>query len=247
MRLRPETGISDVEGRTQAPRFVRRSTQALLLASVVLTLLSLVLPNVTNWPVLAAPDSPVRTLVDVAAEQNLPTWFAVVVLGTAAVVHLLVAHIARSAELSVWRLWVVSAVVIAALSLDEASSLHERLDGLGRSIGAEGFPFAWVIPGTALGLAVVVALALLAHRVRGPARRYLVVGMALLVGAALGLEILNGAILSVQGPSRWYVVMTHVEELAEMVGAILLLRGGLAALNIRETSNGALAIRYGPR
>jgi hypothetical protein len=222
-----------------------RVTAALLWISVALAALSLGLPNITDWPVLADPDAPIRQLVDVAGEQNLPTWFAVVVLGLAAAVHLLAAGFARVAGQPVWRLWVVSAVVIAALSLDDATSLHERLDGLGRAAGADSFPFAWVLPGAVLGLAVAASLLLLARRLRGEARWALVAGLALLIGAALGMETVNGAILEAQGPSRWFVVGTHLEELAEMCGGVLLLRGGLAALAVRSTRDGEIAVRYG--
>jgi hypothetical protein len=222
-----------------------RLVVALLVASVGLTLTSLALPNVTDWPVLAAPDSAVRRLVDVAAEQSLPTWFSVSVLGLAAVVHLIAAAAARRSRLSVWRLWAVSAAVIAALSIDDATAVHEQLEALGRSAGAGTFPFAWVIPGAFAGIAVVVALGLLARRLRGASRWSLVAGLGLFLGAALGLETLNGAVLAVQGASRWYVVLTHVEELAEMVGAVLLLRAGLVALAVRTTPDGGWLVRYG--
>jgi hypothetical protein len=227
------------------PRGLRRLTTALLGASVLLAALSLGLPNITDWPVLAAPDAPVRRLVDVAGEQSLPTWFSVVVLGLAAAVHLVAATFARGARLPVWRLWVVSALVLAAMSLDDATSLHEQLDGLGRSAGADTFPFAWVIPGAVLGLAVATALILLARRLQGEARWTLVAGLALLVGAALGMETVNGAILEAQGPSRLFVVGTHLEELAEMIGGVLLLRGGLAALSFGTAGGGDVTIAYG--
>jgi len=222
-----------------------RATTALLWISVALAALSLGLPNITDWPVLADADAPLRQLVDVAGEQSLPTWFAVVVLALAATVHLLAAGFARVAGQPVWRLWVVSAVVLAALSLDDATSLHEKLDGLGRAAGAESFPFAWVIPGAVLGLAVAVSLLLLARRLEGEARWALVAGLALLIGAALGMETVNGAILEAQGPSRWFVVGTHLEELAEMCGGVLLLRGGLAALAVRSTRDGEVVVGYG--
>lgn len=230
---------------TGTPRGMRRATTALLWISVALAALSLGLPNITDWPALADPDGPVRLLVQVAGEQNLPTWFAVLVLGLAAAVHLLAACLARVARQPVWRLWVVSAVVIAAMSLDDATSLHERLDGLGRAAGADSFPFAWVIPGAVLGLAVAASLILLARRLQGAARWAIVAGLALLIGGALGMETVNGAILEAQGPSRWFVVGTHLEELAEMIGGVLLLRGGLAALAVRAARNGEFVVAYG--
>lgn len=230
---------------SRTPQGIRRSTTALLWVSVVLAALSLGLPNITDWRVLADPDAPVRRLVDVAGEQNLPTWFAVVVLGLAATVHVVAACFARVAGQPVWRLWVVSAVVIGAMSVDDATSLHEKLEGLGRAAGADTFPFAWVIPGAVLGLAVAVSLLLLARHLQNRARWALVAGLGLLIGAALGMETVNGAILEAQGPSRWFVVGTHVEELAEMVGGVLLLRGGLAALTVRATRDGEFVVGYG--
>jgi hypothetical protein len=242
--MTPHHGLDGVTV-TATPRGMRRATTALLWISVTLTALSLGLPNITDWPALADPDGSVRLFVQVAGEQNLPTWFAVAVLGLAAVVHLLAAGLARVARQPVWRLWLVSAGVIAAMSLDDATSLHERLDGLGRAAGADSFPFAWVIPGAVLGLAVAASLILLARRLQGEARWAIVAGLALLIGAALGMETVNGAILEAQGPSRWFVVGTHLEELAEMIGGVLLLRGGLAALAVRAARNGEFVVGYG--
>jgi hypothetical protein len=229
------------------PRGLRRLTSALLGIAALLAALSLGLPNITDWSVLAAPDAPARRLVDVAGEQSLPTWFSVVVLGLAAAVHLLAATFARVARLPVWRLWVVGALLITAMSVDDATSLHEQLDGLGRSAGADTFPFAWVIPGAVLGMAVAASLILLARRLRGEARWTLVAGLALLLGAALGMETVNGAVLEAQGPSRLFVLGTHLEELAEMIGGVLLLHGGLAALSFRVVGAGTgdLVVTYG--
>ncbi|WP_324277197.1 hypothetical protein [Blastococcus brunescens] len=244
--MQRERGPGTLDGPGQGtPRGIRRLLGALLIASVGLTLLSLALPNITDWPVLADPGSPGRRLVEVAGEQNLPTWFCVVVLALAASAHLFTAFAARREKLADWRLWVVSALVIAGLSLDDAASLHEQLEGIGRAAGAGSFPFAWVVPGAVLGLVVVLALGRLALRLRGTSRRYLTVGLALFLGAALGIEALNGAILAAQGPSRWYVVMTHLEELTEMVGAVLLLGSALTALAIRTTPDGGWLVRYG--
>ena len=217
--------------------------RVLIIISVALAAVSLGVPNVIIASVVSAPDSTVRQLLDVAGEANLPTWYAVSVLAVAASLHLLVAHLAYRAGLRVWRLWTVSAGVLAALSLDDAASLHERLDGLGRQLGAQEYAFAWVVPGSAVALAVVGTMTLLMIRVDRCVRRDLACGLGLFLGAAVGLEAVNGALLA-EGTSRLYVGLTHIEELTEMIGAIVIFRAGLRALRVRPHPTGALTISY---
>lgn len=141
--------------------------------------------------------------------------------------------------------WFGSAVLLAALSLDDLAALHERLEGLGRVAGGGSLAFAWVVPGALVGLGVLLAMTVLARRVHGTARVRLVVGVVVLLGAALGLEAVSGVVLEAgEGTTRTYVVVVHLEELLEAVGAVLMLTAPLPMLRWEQGEDGALAVRY---
>ena len=166
-------------------------------------------------------------LWDVAVEGTMWTWANVAVLVTGANACALRAYAVWRAggRLLAWLGWLATAAVIAALSLDDLVALHERLDPLGRSWGyGSGFThFAWVIPGliAAAGCVLVVG----AHALRLPAapRAYLLGGVGFLFAGAIGLEMVSGANLAANGHTKAYVMIYHVEELFEAIGAALLL------------------------
>lgn len=222
----------------------RRLIAVLFATSATLAAASLAVPNVVPLPVLSAPDSPVRMFFDVAGEANLWTWFNVLLLGAGSVLFVAVGALTRRRG-GPSTAWFGSAVLLAALSLDDLASLHERLEGIGRAAGGGGLAFAWVLPGAVLGLVVLAAMAVLARHLRGAARWRLVVGVAVLLGSALGLETVTGLVLDAgDGTTRGYVVLVHVEELLEAVGAVLILAAPLPMLSWRRATDGALAVRY---
>lgn len=116
-----------------------RVVGALALVSVVLVLASQVMRLVGVEPYV--------TLFAVTSEQNIPTWFSSGLLLVAAVaatgVAALVPRDRRQLRLS----WCVLAVVLAALSIDDAAALHERLGGLGSGSSAGRAAACCISPG----------------------------------------------------------------------------------------------------
>ncbi|WP_147253767.1 hypothetical protein [Pseudonocardia hierapolitana] len=209
--------------------------------SVALTLLSLGF-------VLADPAHPawraLRLFVDVLVEHNLPTWWSVALLATAALAHFATFVVARNAGAPGAAYWLVTAAVLAFLSLDDQSQLHERSEELGRLVVAEtgDFPFYWLIPGTLAGLGVAVAVTMLAVRVHARARALLIGGIGLMLAAGLGLEVVQGMFMAAGNEGIGFVMGYHVEELAEGVGVILLI--GAAAAMTRLSRDGGLSLTY---
>jgi hypothetical protein len=212
--------------------------------SVALALLSLGF-------VLADPAQPVlrdvRLFTDMLVEHNLPTWWSVALLAAAALVHLATALAARAAGAPEARYWLVTAAVLAVLSLDDQSQLHERSEQLGRLLVAEtgGFPFYWLIPGTVAGVGVAAAVVALAVRVRARARVLLAGGIALMLATGLGLEVVQGLFMAAGNEGLGFVIAYHVEELGEDVGVILLIAA--AATMTRVTCDGRLVLTYARR
>jgi hypothetical protein len=209
--------------------------------SVALSLLSLGF-------VLAAPAHPmlheIRRFVDLLVEHNLPTWWSVALLATAALAHLAAFVAARNAGAAGAAYWLVTAAVLAVLSLDDQSQLHERSEQLGRLMVTEtgDFPFYWLIPGTLAGLGVAAAIVMLAVRVHRRARALLIGGIVLMLATGLGLEVVQGMFMAAGNEGIGFVLGYHVEELGEDVGVILLI--GAAAAMTRVSRNDGLVLRY---
>lgn len=184
-----------------------------------------------------------RTYLDVFDETNLPTWWAATVLVAAALACGAVAVLSGPGPAR--RRWLLLAGLTAALSVDEATVLHERLDrAVLPWLGPEDFPYLWVVPGLVLGLAVVVSVVRLTRAAPAAARRRLLLGLGLLLGSALGGEAVQGLLVA-EGLVGWpFVVTYHLEELGETLGAIALLTGAVRVLDlVREPAGVRIRLR----
>jgi hypothetical protein len=168
-------------------------------------------------------------LFDLDAEGNLPTLFStVLLLACAALLAIVATEAGRRRDVDAWR-WRVLAAGFVFLAVDEFAKLHELLDApvhglLGEEVAHGWLLYAWVVP-----YAVVVALLagwFLPFLARLPARarrRFCIAG-AVYVGAALGIEFLEGAQAEALGEdSLGYAVLTTVQEILEMAGLLLFL------------------------
>ncbi len=171
----------------------------------------------------------------VGTEMNLPTWWNVVLLlGLAASAWLAAGQ--RPAE----RVgWISVAVTAIALSLDEGSRLHENLGNVVR--GASIATFSWVIPGAVLAVIGAGALTILTRGLPRTTRRALGAAAAVYIVAALGLETVAGFL---HGDGQWgaYLVLTHLEELMEMLSAVFaasVVLARLTPLSIERGDEGA--------
>jgi hypothetical protein len=154
-----------------------------------------------------------RSGLSLSYEGNLPTWYATVLLWTAA---LGLARIAEQAPAPMRQGWAGLAAIFALLSLDEAIELHESLGG------AElhgPLYFSWVVPGALLtGLFGLVYLRFWL-RLPSPTRRAFAISCAIYVGAALGMELPLGAWTERHGDDNLvYGLLDFAEESLELVG-----------------------------
>lgn len=210
-------------------------------AAAVLVLLSIGLPNIApGVDFLAAPRSPVRMFFGVAEEMNLPTFFSVTVTLAAAACQALVGRLVGGrVGLAFW----VTAGLLLLMAFDDFTALHERLDSVGEALVPPGTTgYLWVLPGLVPGAAVLLAFWQLGRSLRGPARRDLVLGIAVVLVAALGLESINGLLDRPDSGGPPLQIGTHLEELIENLGMILLLRGSLSMLE-RLRRPGFLCLR----
>ncbi len=167
----------------------------------------------------------IPTLFDLNSEDNVPSVFSVLLWVLLAGVAILLAVLDRRRRLGLSGL----AVVALLLGLDEAVSLHERLGELGERVSWAPH-FAWVLPGVVIAGALVAALARTVLSLPRRARGLLLLGGAVFVLGAVVLETLSGVVLDASGDSVLYVLVTTLEESAEMAGVLLALAGLLSLL-----------------
>jgi hypothetical protein len=169
-------------------------------------------------------------LVDAIGEHNVPTFYSSVALLLAAV---LAGALALAASGRSVRGWTTLGVLFFLAAMDEFITFHELVDEwMKRLVDTGGvLHWAWVLPGGAFALAVLVALRSFVRSLDRPIRVRLVAGAALFLGGALGIELAEGAVLSADGgfSLTWGLVCTSQETL-EMLGVVVWIEALLLAL-----------------
>lgn len=231
---------------TFRPLAVRRTTRPLIVGAAMIVLLSL-LALTAHQNTSGRLSSAFHLLfwyVDVGREYNLATWYG---SGLWLALGVLAGAIAasRPARRASW--FLLAAVSLLA-SVDEYLEIHERLDRPAESLAAAlplDLGFTWVLLGAPLALVPVLLLARLVLSLPRPARRALVLGGAVFLAGAIGVETLNGIVLE---RNDWvvdnrFLYGTMLEELLEMSGIALAL-GGLLSLLQHDTD--ARTVRWDP-
>lgn len=176
-------------------------------------------------------------MFDLDEEANLPTWFSSLLILVAAV---LLARIAADASRGngAAHYWWVLAAGFALMSIDEVAMVHELFNDPQRiSSASRSSPlltYTWVVPYAllvaGLGIYFVRFLALLPLATR---IRFIVAG-GVYVGAALGLEFIEGFVVRLQGhDSIEDSLLTTMQELLEISGVILFIDALLRHLDSR--------------
>jgi hypothetical protein len=151
-------------------------------------------------------------------EANLPTWVSSSLLLVCAL-----AAGAIALEKPPWhRQWWGITAILGWMSLDEAAEIHEHLGGL---IGTNGiFYFDWVIPATAVVLALALIYLPFVRALEPRTRNRLLIAAAVYLGGALVMELPLGWWTELHGSEGLtYGLIDWVEESMEMLGASLAL------------------------
>jgi hypothetical protein len=151
-------------------------------------------------------------------EGNLPTWFSSSLLLLCAIAAGSIAAARPPMRLHWWGMCVVA----GWMSLDEAAELHEHLSGHFDTGGV--LYFDWVIPATAIVLALALVYLPFVLRLAPLTRTRLVIAATFYVGGALIMELPLGWITENGGvDGLGYALVDWIEEAMEMVGASLAL------------------------
>lgn len=240
----PEQPLADAPDAavTKAARVLLVVIGALVMASLASRYLSARLENADPEGSLTVAMLAVRKLLDVNNEGNVPTWFSSGMLLGCALVVAAIAALVRQAGGPFVMHWIGLALVLAFLSLDEATVLHERLTTPVAGVIGENargpLRFAWILPAvTVVGLIGLAYLRFIGH-LPARARSLLRAGAILYLTGAVGMEIAGGIALDELGNWTVYALTTTAEEALEMLGTLTILCALLTLVRVDAASSG---------
>lgn len=220
--------ISDSNRRRQAPNYTESAAESLpapldrvLTVGLAVALTGVVIQTLVHLLNAAFFE---RAELDARAESNAMTWASSVATFAAAFAATLHAVLLSERR----RTFAFIACVFAFFSLDEAIVLHERLAE--RVLTAFGQDTSWdsvVWPALYLPLTgtVVVLLVPLARTAPTRVRRFVIVGLVLLV-AAVAAEVLSAPASTPETAAGWvHIFESAYEEGAELMGWIMIATG----------------------
>jgi len=159
------------------------------------------------------------------SELTFPAWYSSVAILACSALLALIALAKRRTQSLFARHWTGLAVILLLMSIDEMIAVHEMLIGpLRRFFGASGIlHYTWVVP--AFFFVCIFALTyvrfVFVHLDARTRRRFIAAGL-IYVGAALGMELVEGPIDQRFGAkSLLGVAAVSVEETSEMLGIVL--------------------------
>ena len=214
----------------------KRIASILAIIAVSLVIISLIMGinvylNQPKDPIIRA----LFTFTNVDNENSIATYFSVLLLLTSSVLTVVIARIKQITDRKYLVRWYLLAAGFFYLSMDEMLSIHEWAGKLVK--GPEGtsgfFTHTWVILAMPIILVCIVIFAQLLFSLPHPIRNALLAGFAVYMFSAVVLEMVGGHFQYYNGRDTPIVRgLEHVEELGEMLGAILVIYGLLCQLKL---------------
>jgi hypothetical protein len=188
-------------------------------------------------------------LFNLDLEANIPASYSMILLLVASAILGLITTLEKMRRAPGVAYWLLLAAGFLAMALDEACSLHEKLNKpfnvlLGSN--ARGiFYFSWVLPAAALVAGLALLFVGFLRRLPAPTGRAFSVAGIIYVGSAVGVEALAGRYAELNGYNNLtYAFIVVLEEGLEMTGVILFLR---SLLDYLRAHHGEVSLRFGPK
>ena len=214
---------------------------------VLLLILAHVVSQFFKFGVNSGQDYGWTHLFDLDREMNFPTYYSSTMLFICSVLLGVIAYIEQRVNKGAILYWMGLALIFLFLSVDEYSSLHEKLIlPLQSALNVSGpLFFAWIIP---YGIALVVILLIFINfwiSLPPKTRSFLFLGALLYVLGALGLEMLGGYYFDLHDGTKdvLYTLITTTEETLELAGIQVMF---FALLSHIETEFSELNFRLSP-
>ena len=124
--------------------------------------------------------------------------------------------------------WLGLSIIFCGLSMDEAVGVHEMaIDPIRELFGASGiFLYAWVIPALVFVALVGIAYVGFLRRLEPSFRLRFLIAAGLFAGAAIGFEMIEGALVDFYLQHRLiHEIAVHLEDTVEFAGVLVFLHG----------------------
>ncbi|HEX7028870.1 MAG TPA: hypothetical protein VF268_16640 [Gammaproteobacteria bacterium] len=202
-----------------SPRTIVLILGAMAFFLVIAGLAGQLTPNLTGH-------GEVVTLFNFNSERNIPAFFSTLLILGATLLLAVIAVFKRAGGAAYTVYWVILACGFMFMAVDEAMSLHEKLnEPMSWLLGKERagiFYFPWVFAG--IGIVIVLGLVFLRFLLHLPVKTRLLflAAAALYLGGAIVVELLGNHFAAVHGTKSWrFVVSGAIEEGLEMAGMIV--------------------------
>lgn len=167
------------------------------------------------------------TLFNLDAEASVPTIYASFTLLLCSVLLAIIAKSKHHQGNYYRRHWTFLSIIFLYLAVDEGAKIHEiSIDITRKLLNTSGFfHYAWVIP--AIFLFSIFSLIYFKFVLSLPSDiKFLFVLAALIfVGGALGIEMIGGQFVTLQGKNAFYATIVTIEETLEMAGIAIFIYG----------------------
>ncbi len=209
---------------------VRPERVSLMLAAIVVTLavghvVAVVIDRAVGHDGFLGSGLSVR-LLSMDGENNFPTWYSASALLGCAALALLISRTRPKGTGGYRRHWAGLAAVLTFLSVDESAVIHEELsDPITEQVGLDPNDWeywAWVLPYTALAIALVIVFWPFFRRLPTPTRRLFAVAGGLFMAGAAGLELVGSRLYEENDVSVAYLIVVGFEEAMEMTAVVIL-------------------------
>ncbi len=167
-------------------------------------------------------------LLHMDEEANLPTWYSSITLVYSSFLAWLIAYSKKQIQAPFIRSWMLLGFAFYLMSADEFMQVHEALVRVVNRIGlfSDLGQNAWLVP----GVIIVAVIALLVGRAWWDLPTYFksIFFCSALVyfSGAIGIEIFDNIYGHQKGfESLGFSLFTHIEEVLEMMGVVILIKG----------------------
>lgn len=211
-----------------SPIHTGRGSTALLMTLLAVSVAITTASAVTTAVIMNLDGEPNRwlgtffQLIHIGRELSVSTWFASALWLLLAVIAFTAGVLADSKR----GYWFAFGAIAAIASMDETATLHEKFYLAGSALTAylpfDFFSYRWVIVGVIIAIVVAVSLLPFVLSLPRPVTIGIIVGGAIFLAGAIGLETLGGHAAAQYGDTSWQLhALMHVEEFFEYIGVAI--------------------------
>ncbi len=178
-------------------------------------------------------------LFNLNAEVNIPTLYSTLLLFFASILLFILGSAYKNIDRWFTKYWYFLSLIFFFLTIDEFSSIHERLGDFTRqALNTTGYlHFAWVIPYAIIVIIIGILLLKFLLKLDKSIAKGFVISGAIFVFGAIGLEILGAKEAFESGQnSLLFIGLSTIEEIMEMSGVLLFIFYLLKSLSLISDS-----------